>query len=112
MLKVDNIHVYYGAIHAIKGISFEVHEGETVALIGANGAGKSTTLKTISGLLHPKSGSIHFLDPRHRAHARAPWYGACPGGPAHFSPDDRTGKSGDGCLHPARRYLRNAGKCL
>ena len=62
MLKVDNIHVYYGAIHAIKGISFEVHEGETVALIGANGAGKSTTLKTVSGLLHPKSGSIHFLD--------------------------------------------------
>ena len=61
MLKVDNIHVYYGAFHAIKGISFEVHEGETVALIGANGAGKSTTLKTISGLLHPRSGSIHFL---------------------------------------------------
>ncbi len=62
MLKVDNIHVYYGAIHAIKGISFEVREGETVALIGANGAGKSTTLKTVSGLLHPRSGSIHFLD--------------------------------------------------
>ena len=58
MLKVENIHVYYGSIHAIKGISFEVGEGETVALIGANGAGKSTTLKTISGLLHPKSGSI------------------------------------------------------
>ena len=62
MLKVDQIHVYYGSIHAIKGISFEVHEGETVALIGANGAGKSTTLKTVSGLLHPKSGSIRFLD--------------------------------------------------
>lgn len=62
LLKVDNIHVYYGAIHAIKGISFEVNEGETVALIGANGAGKSTTLKTISGLMHPKSGSIQFLD--------------------------------------------------
>ena len=46
MLRVENIHVYYGSIHAIKGISFEVHEGETVALIGANGAGKSTTLKT------------------------------------------------------------------
>ncbi|MGM9598852.1 MAG: ABC transporter ATP-binding protein [Faecousia sp.] len=61
MLKVDDIHVYYGAIHAIKGISFEVNEGETVALIGANGAGKSTTLKTVSGLMHPKSGSIHFL---------------------------------------------------
>ncbi len=61
LLKVDNIHVYYGAIHAIKGISFEVDEGETVALIGANGAGKSTTLKTVSGLMHPKSGSIKFL---------------------------------------------------
>ncbi len=61
MLKVDNIHVYYGAIHAIKGISFEVREGETVALIGANGAGKSTTLKTVSGLMHPRSGSIQFL---------------------------------------------------
>ena len=62
LLKVDNIQVYYGAIHAIKGISFEVHEGETVALIGANGAGKSTTLKTVSGLMHPKSGRIEFLD--------------------------------------------------
>ncbi len=61
MLKVHDIHVYYGAIHAIKGVSFEVNEGETVALIGANGAGKSTTLKTISGLMHPRSGSIEFL---------------------------------------------------
>ena len=49
LLKVDNIHVYYGAIHAIKGISFEVNEGEIVTLIGANGAGKSTTLNTIAG---------------------------------------------------------------
>ena len=61
MLKVHDIHVYYGAIHAIKGVSFEVNEGETVALIGANGAGKSTTLKTVSGLMHPRSGSIEFL---------------------------------------------------
>ena len=61
MLKVHDIHVYYGAIHAIKGVSFEVNEGETVALIGANGAGKSTTLKTVSGLIHPRSGSIEFL---------------------------------------------------
>ena len=60
MLKVDDLHVYYGAIHAIKGISFEVKEGEIVALIGANGAGKSTILKTISGLMHPRSGSITF----------------------------------------------------
>ena len=62
MLKINDIHVYYGAIHAIKGISFEVHEGEIVALIGANGAGKSTILKTISGLMHPRSGSITFMD--------------------------------------------------
>ena len=60
MLKVEDLHVYYGAIHAIKGISFEVKEGEIVALIGANGAGKSTILKTISGLMHPRSGSITF----------------------------------------------------
>ncbi len=61
MLKIDDIHVYYGAIHAIKGVSFEVHEGEIVALIGANGAGKSTILKTISGLMHPRTGHISFM---------------------------------------------------
>ena len=60
MLKVEDIHVYYGAIHAIKGVSFEVGEGEIVALIGANGAGKSTILKTVSGLMHPRSGNISF----------------------------------------------------
>ena len=60
LLKVDNIHVYYGAIHAIKGISFEVNEGEIVTLIGANGGGKSTTLNTVAGLLRPRSGSITF----------------------------------------------------
>ena len=61
ILKVDDIHVYYGNIHAIKGISFEVKEGEIVALIGANGAGKSTTLKTVSGLLRPREGHIEFM---------------------------------------------------
>ncbi len=61
MLKVNDINVYYGAIHAIKGVSFEVQDGEIVTLIGANGAGKSTTLNTISGLLHSKTGSIEFL---------------------------------------------------
>ena len=60
MLNIDDIHVYYGAIHAIKGVSFEVNEGEIVALIGANGAGKSTILKTVSGLMHPRQGSITF----------------------------------------------------
>lgn len=62
ILKVDNINVYYGSIHAVKDVSFEVNEGEIVTLIGANGAGKSTTLNTISGLLHSLTGSITFLE--------------------------------------------------
>ena len=61
ILRVDDINVYYGSIHAIKGISFSVNEGEIVTLIGANGAGKSTTLNTVSGLLKSKTGSITFM---------------------------------------------------
>ena len=61
ILKVDGINVYYGSIHAIKGISFEVNKGEIVTLIGANGAGKSTTLNTVSGLLHSRTGSVTFM---------------------------------------------------
>jgi branched-chain amino acid transport system ATP-binding protein len=60
LLEVKDLNVYYGAIHALQGISFSVDEGEIVTLIGANGAGKSTTLKTLSGLLQPRSGSIRF----------------------------------------------------
>ena len=60
LLTVDNIHVYYGSIHAVKGVSFEVNEGEVVTLIGANGAGKSTVLNTVSGLLRPRTGTITF----------------------------------------------------
>jgi len=60
LLKVEDMHVYYGSIHAIKGVSFEVNEGEIVTLIGANGAGKSTTLNTVSGLLKPRGGKITF----------------------------------------------------
>ena len=60
ILKVENMNVYYGAIHAIKGISFHVDQGEVVTLIGANGAGKSTTLQTVSGLLRSRKGSIQF----------------------------------------------------
>lgn len=60
MLKIKDINVFYGAIHAIKGASLEVNQGEIVTLIGANGAGKSTILRTVSGLLQPKSGSIEF----------------------------------------------------
>jgi len=62
MLKIHNLDVSYGPIRALKGISFEVKEGEIVTLIGANGAGKSTTLRTISNLIKPKSGSITFLN--------------------------------------------------
>ncbi|MBQ7826373.1 MAG: ABC transporter ATP-binding protein [Clostridia bacterium] len=60
MLKVEDLHVYYGSIHAIKGVSFEVNEGEIVTLIGANGAGKSTTLNTVAGLMKPRHGHITF----------------------------------------------------
>jgi branched-chain amino acid transport system ATP-binding protein len=61
VLSIDAIHTFYGAIEALKGISVDVYEGEIVTLIGANGAGKSTTLKTVSGLLHPREGSITFM---------------------------------------------------
>lgn len=60
MLTVSDLHVYYGAIHALKGISLQVNQGEIVTLIGANGAGKTTTLHTLSGLLKPKQGQILF----------------------------------------------------
>ncbi|MCE5316465.1 MAG: ATP-binding cassette domain-containing protein, partial [Parachlamydia sp.] len=62
MLEIEKINVYYGAIHALTDISYNVKEGEIVALIGANGAGKSTSLKTLSGILHPMNGSIRFLE--------------------------------------------------
>ena len=61
MLRIDDINVYYGAIHAVKGVSFQVNEGEIVTLIGANGAGKSTILQTISGLMNSKTGDIEFM---------------------------------------------------
>ena len=60
MLQVKDLQVYYGVINAIKGVSFEVNEGEVIALIGANGAGKTTILHTITGLVTPKSGSVEF----------------------------------------------------
>ena len=62
LLEVNNLQVYYGAIHAVQGISFDVEQGEIVTIIGANGAGKSTTLNTICGLLHPREGSVRFRD--------------------------------------------------
>ena len=60
ILQLDDIHTYYGSIHALKGVSLKVHEGEVVTLIGANGAGKSTTLRSINGVNHPRNGSIRF----------------------------------------------------
>ena len=61
MLQVENINVYYGSIHAVKDVSFHVEQGEVVTLIGANGAGKSTVLNTVAGLLRSRTGSVHFL---------------------------------------------------
>ena len=104
MLKVEGINVYYGAIHAIKDVSFQVNEGEVVTLIGANGAGKSTILKTIAGLLTSHTGSIEFLGqrlggtPAHKIITKGPGSGA--GGPADLPPDVCGGKPGDGSLHP------------
>jgi branched-chain amino acid transport system ATP-binding protein len=60
LLKIDNVHTYYGNIHALKGISLDIEQGEIVTLIGGNGAGKTTTLRTISGLLKPREGSVTF----------------------------------------------------
>jgi branched-chain amino acid transport system ATP-binding protein len=60
VLKLDDVHVHYGRVHVLRGISLEVPDGAVVALLGANGAGKTTTLKTISGILKPTRGSIHF----------------------------------------------------
>ncbi len=62
LLEVKDLNVYYGAIHALQGITFGVGDGEIVSLIGANGAGKSTTLNSLSGLLQSRSGSVHFRD--------------------------------------------------
>ena len=88
MLSVYNINVWYGAIHAIKDISFNVNEGEIVALIGANGAGKSTTLKTVSGLLRSKTGSIKFMgeDITHTPPPISWWARAWPRSPRAVAP--------------------------
>ncbi len=61
MLEIENVHVYYGKIHALKGISLQVKEGEIVAVLGNNGAGKTTTLKTVSGLLRPREGTVRLM---------------------------------------------------
>ena len=88
VLQVENINVYYGSIHAVKDVSFHVEPGEVVTLIGANGAGKSTTLNTVAGLLHSRTGSVRFL------------------GEAYFPAHDGAGESGHGRLLPQRRQER------
>ncbi len=112
LLKVDDIHVYYGAIHAIKGISLEVHEDEVVTLIGANGAGKSSTLNTIAGLLKPRQGTIAFEDkvlnglPASKIVPRG--MALCPEGRRIFQQMTVPGEPGNGRLHPAQE--RNSGQ--
>ena len=81
MLEIRDLHTYYGHIHALKGISLEVEQGEVVTLIGSNGAGKSTTLKTISGLLHPRQGSISWATGRSAGGRRTRWRRS--GSPSH-----------------------------
>ena len=99
LLKVDNINVFYGNIHAVKDVSFEVNEGEIVTLIGANGAGKSTTLKTISGLLHPKTGDVLYKGKSIK--------GTGAGRPSCLPAYDRGRESGHGRLYPARFHHRS-----
>ena len=107
LLKVDNIHVYYGAIHAIKGISFEVNEGEIVTLIGANGAGKSTTLNTIAGLPKPRSGQVvfngHNVVGMPASKVVSLGMALCPEGRRVFQQMTVRENPGNGRLHPPRR---------
>lgn len=72
LLKIENLHVHYGAIHALKGISLEVEQGEIVTLIGPNGAGKTTLLRTISGILRPSSGKMHYQNASQELSTLAP----------------------------------------
>ena len=113
ILTVDNINVYYGSIHAIKGISFEVNAGEIVTLIGANGAGKSTTLNTISGLLRSRTGFIQFhgRGSGQAAPSQDPVQGSGTGSgrTAHLFTDDRPGEPGYGGVHPQEQHQAGAG---
>ena len=106
LLDVDDIHVFYDKIEALKGISLTVEERKIVTLVGGNGAGKSTTLRAISGLLHPRHGEIRFagrtLDGARCARYRGDRRGAGAGRTPHLRPLDSRGEPGDGRLHPAR----------
>ena len=97
MLEVKDLEVCYGVIRAVKGVSFSVEKGEVIALIGANGAGKTTILHTITGLIPAKSGSVVF-EGKERRHGD----GTCPGRQARFSTAERAGK-------PASRRIYTKG---
>ena len=102
ILKLEDVHTYYGAIHALKGVTIDVREGEIVTLIGSNGAGKSTTLRTINGLVHPRQGSITFQGKditktgphRHREDGHLAVTRRASAVPAH----DRAREPRDGCV--------------
>ncbi len=106
LLELDNIHSYYGHIHALQGISLHVEEGEIVTLIGANGAGKSTTLRTISGLIKPRQGSVRLQ--RSKYHRPAPAsdcrHGrrACARRARDLPAPDRAREPGDGRFYDQR----------
>ena len=118
MLEVRDLHVYYGEIHALKGVSFSVAEGEIVTLLGNNGAGKTTTLRALSGLLAPRTGDVRLdrtsllsiAPARHRAEGHHPRAG----GPPHLQPAQRDREPRDGRLHslrPRHRPGHGAGLC-
>ena len=106
LLELDGVHTFYGSIQALKGISLEVHEGEIVTLIGANGAGKSTTLRSINGLNQPRTGTIVFQGTRHHVDAaardREARHRAVAGGAAALPAHDGAREPRDGRL-PAHR---------
>ncbi len=103
MLKIEDLHVYYGGIHALKGLSLEVAEGQIVTLIGANGAGKSSTLRSISGLVKNKKGKIIFEGQNILGKSpEARWSAGiamCPEGRRILPPPDRHGKPDAGGLY-------------
>ena len=105
LLSVNDLHVYYGAIHAVKGVSLEVNEGEIVTLIGANGAGKSTVLNTISGLLREDGHDrVYGYADQHYGpqQDRTAWPCAVPGGPPRVRAHDRRGKPRNGCIYSSK----------
>ena len=98
LLELKNVVASYGNINALKGISLSVPEGKIVTLIGANGAGKSTTMRTIMGLMKPKEGDVLFNRGNVSKRNCFPWYGTGTGRPSDSSEYDRSGKSADGSL--------------